>query len=334
MRIVARQNSVHFVEAKQQDLPPRYLQIETKYSVISPGTELNMIQKSKDQEWFLGYSASGIVVACGEDVSEEEFQVGDHVACYGAPYVGHASTLTVPTTLCAKVPPEVDLHQASLSGIGAIAIHALRKAELQFGESVVVVGLGLLGQIITQIAHTAAYNVIGYDLNEQRANLLTSTTTIPAVTNREDLEKWITDQTKGHGVDAVLLCVGGQNSPLPEQSLQWVRKQGKVVIVGAIEPDFPRNLMFAKEADIRISRAAGPGRYDTVYEKEVIDYPYGYVRWTEGRNVGEFIRLLNDKRVHVDDLIKEVVHIKQAKDAYQSLLNQQTDVLTKVFSYT
>ena len=113
-----------------------------------------------------------------------------------------------------------------------------------------------------------------------------------------------------HGADAVLLCSGGKRSSLTHQSLEWIRQQGKVVIVGDIEPDFPRNLLFQKEAQILISRAGGPGRYDPVYEKQAIDYPYGYVRWTEGRNVAEYLRLVNDKRINVQPFLTDEVDFR------------------------
>lgn len=329
--IVARHKEVHIVNSEKPTIKPSYVLIQTLYSAISPGTELGLIATSGDVERSLGYSAVGVVVECGEGV--EDYEIGDVVACYGAPYVEHSEYLLVPATLCAKVPADMDVKEAALGGIGAIAIHALRVAKLEFGESVVVVGLGLLGQMITKIASAAAYDVIAYDLSEERAAMLEKEANITAFSKLEDLEMEINKRTKGHGVDAVLLCAGGKRSPLTGQSLAWIRKQGKVVIVGDIEPDFPRNLMFGKEAQILISRAGGPGRYDPVYEKEAIDYPYGYVRWTEGRNVAEYLRLVNEKKIHVHSFLTDELDFDHATAAYDDLRNKQSTTLTKIIKY-
>lgn len=329
--IVAHQKKVQIVHREKPKIKPSYVLIQTLYSAISPGTELGLIAMDGDGERTLGYSAVGIVAECGEGV--KDFQEGDIVACYGAPYVEHSEFLLVPVTLCAKVPPTMDVKAAALGGIGAIAIHALRVAKLEFGESVVVVGLGLLGQMIAKIAHAAAYDVMAYDLSEERARILAEKTNITTYSSREDLEEAIKIRTKGHGVDAVLLCAGGKRSPLTGQSLEWIRKQGKVVIVGDIEPDFPRNVMFGKEAQILISRAGGPGRYDPVYEQQAIDYPYGYVRWTEGKNVAEYVRLVHEKKIVVDSFLTEEINFDDATEAYNDLRNKQSTILTKIIKY-
>lgn len=329
--IVAKNSQVLIVEDQKPTIKPSYLLIKTLYSAVSPGTELGMIGLSGDDQRNLGYSAVGVVAECGDEV--EGYQLGDIVACYGAPYVRHSEYLLVPETLCAKVPSTMEAKEAALGGIGAIAIHALRVARLEFGESVIVVGLGLLGQMIAKIASAAAYDVIAYDLNEERVKMLEKEANITSFSTLEDLEQEIQTRTKGHGVDAVLLCAGGKRSPLTGQSLHWIRKQGKAVIVGDIEPDFPRNLMFGKEAQILISRAGGPGRYDPIYEKEAIDYPYGYVRWTEGRNVAEYVRLVNEKRINVQSFITDEVNLDDVPNAYKELRNQQSTTLTKIISY-
>ena len=141
--IVAKNQTVHITKRMKPAIKPSYLLIKTLHSVISPGTELSLIGISEDREITLGYSAVGVVMECGEGV--EEYQKGDIVACYGAPYVGHSDCLLVPTTLCAKVPSSVEPEEAALAGIGAIAIHALRIAKIEFGETIVITGLGLLG---------------------------------------------------------------------------------------------------------------------------------------------------------------------------------------------
>jgi len=328
--IIARDQVVHIKNCNKPEIQPSYLLIKTLYSAVSPGTETTLIGISDARDIQLGYSAVGVVEECGEQAGD--YQVGDIVACYGAPYVGHAEYLSVPITLCARVPAGVEVKEAAFSGIGAIAIHALRVANLQFGETIVIVGLGLLGQMIAKIADAAAYNVIAVDIQPERIAQLKEEN-IQAFTQLSDMEIQLKKATNGRGADAVLLCAGGKKSPLTHHCLNWIRNQGKVVIVGDIEPDFPRNLMFAKEAQILISRAGGPGRYDPLYEKDATDYPYGYIRWTEGRNVGEFLRLLSDKRIDIQSFLTDEVDFQETPSAFEDLISNKSKSLTKIIRY-
>ncbi|AXI10551.1 alcohol dehydrogenase [Oceanobacillus zhaokaii] len=330
-KIIAHNKQVEIVEEDVPKIKASYVLIKTLYSVISPGTELLAIDSSEGKKIPLGYSAMGVVEECGSEVTD--VVKGDLVACYGAPYVHHAEYLLVPKTLYAKVPSGVEPKEAALAGIGAIAIHALRIAKLEFGETAVVVGLGLLGQMIAKIADAAAYNVIAYDLSDSRANLLNEKTKIKAYSQIEDMEEAIQRTTGDNGADAVLLCAGGKRSPLTHQSLRWVRNKGKVVIVGDVEPDFPRDLMFIKEAELLISRAGGPGRYDSVYEADAIDYPYGFVRWTEGRNIAEYIRLVSEARIDVSTFITDEIKFVDAPGEFRDLLNKKSSTLTKLIEY-
>ncbi|MEH7236009.1 zinc-dependent alcohol dehydrogenase [Bacillus sp. JJ1562] len=331
-RIVAHNKKVEIIEDEIPSLEgkPSYILVKTLYSVISPGTELGMLSLSEERQVHLGYSAMGEVVECGPDITD--VKKGDLVACYGAPYVHHDEYLRVPKTLYAKVPDSVNPKEAALGGLGAIAIHALRIANLQFGETVIIVGLGVLGQLIAKIANAAAYNVIAYDLHESRVAMLTKEN-IKSFSSVEEMEEAIQVETKSRGADAVLLCAGGKRSPLTHECLKWIRNKGKAVIVGDIEPDFPRNLMFGKEAQLLISRAGGPGRYDSVYEREAIDYPYEYVRWTEGRNLEEYIRLVKDKRIDVGPFISETVQFVDAPQEFEKLLNKESTTLTKLIHF-
>ncbi|WP_042462020.1 zinc-dependent alcohol dehydrogenase [Neobacillus dielmonensis] len=331
-RIVAHNQKIEIIEDEipQIEGKPSYILVKTLYSVISPGTELTILSNSENKQVHLGYSAMGEVVECGSKITD--VKKGDLVACYGAPYVHHDEYLLVPSTLYAKVPESVDPKEAALGGLGAIAIHALRIANLQFGETAVIVGLGVLGQLIAKIAHAAAYNVIAYDLHKSRVDMLQGES-IKAYSTVEEMEEAIRIETKSRGADAVLLCAGGKRSPLTQECLKWIRNKGKAVIVGDVEPDFPRELMFAKEAELLISRAGGPGRYDHVYEKEAIDYPYEYVRWTEGRNVEEYIRLVKERRVDVQPFITEVIEFNQAPQEFEKLFNKESTTLTKLICF-
>jgi threonine dehydrogenase-like Zn-dependent dehydrogenase len=331
-RIVAHNKKVEIIEDELPQIKgkPSYILVKTLYSVISPGTELTILSNSENKQVHLGYSAMGEVVECGSEIID--VKKGDLVACYGAPYVHHDEYLLVPKTLYTKVPKSVDPKEAALAGLGAIAIHGLRIANLQFGETAVIVGLGVLGQLIAKIANAAAYNVIAYDLHESRVEML-QRENIKSFSTIEDMEEAIRVETNSHGADAVLLCAGGKRSPLTQECLKWIRNKGKAIIVGDIEPDFPRDLMFAKEAELLISRAGGPGRYDKVYEKEAIDYPYEYVRWTEGRNVKEYIRLIKEKRINVRPFITEVVEFDEAPHEFEKLFNKESTTLTKLIHF-
>ncbi|MBS4208185.1 zinc-binding alcohol dehydrogenase [Bacillus sp. FJAT-50079] len=330
-KIIAKDQQVEIVTDEIPAVKPSYVLIKTMYSAVSPGTELSIIENSTGKQITLGYSAMGMVVECGDEITD--VKKGDLVACYGAPYVSHAEYLLVPKTLYVRVSANVDEKEAALAGIGAIAIHALRVAKLQFGETVVIVGLGVLGQLIAKIANAAAYNVITCDLHEERTAMLANDHGIKVFSNIEQMEEEVQRSTNNNGADAVLLCAGGKKSPLTNESLKWIRNKGKVVIVGDIEPEFPRDLMFSKEAELLISRAGGPGRYDPVYERDAIDYPYGFIRWTEGRNIAEYIRLVHEKRIDVQPLIKDEIGFDQAAEEFTQLSNKKTTTLTKLIRF-
>lgn len=310
------QGKIIIMEMEKPELPSRHVLIRTEYSAISPGTEMGFVRRGTDTAVGLGYSAVGIVEQVGEEVSDRH--VGQRVACYGVPYVRHAEWLAVPTNLTTPVPDSVSPEEAAFAGLGAIAIHALRIAELKFGESAVVVGLGILGNIIAQISSAAAYRTVGLDLNTERTTILREQgqgfSHVYDTASR--LEANIGEATGGTGADAVILCASGPGEPLINQAMQWIRDRGKIVIVGDLTTEYSRGLMFGKEAQVLIARAGGPGRYDAGYERENRDYPIGYVRWTEGRNIGEYIRLLAEGRITVKPLITDIYPIERASEAY------------------
>ncbi|WP_424768469.1 zinc-dependent alcohol dehydrogenase [Paenibacillus sp. sgz302251] len=319
MRAVATQSGkIIITEIENTNPPAGHVRIRTEYSAISPGTEMTFIKRAAEQPVVLGYSAVGIIDQIGEDVTG--LQEGQRVACYGAPYVRHAEWMNVPANLTAVVPEHVRPQDAAFAGLGAIAIHALRTADLRFGESAIVVGLGILGQIMAQIASAAAFRVAGMDLNAERVQLLKQHGMKHAYANEELLEEHLEKAVGGHGADCVLLCAAGPGEELINRSFKWIRDKGKIVIVGDLSTSFSRGLMFGKEAEVLISRAGGPGRYDASYERDNRDYPIGFVRWTEGRNIGEYIRLLAEERIQVDSLISHIFPLERAEEAYANYL--------------
>ncbi|MDF2671486.1 MAG: alcohol dehydrogenase [Paenibacillus sp.] len=329
--LVTKNQDLEVLEYPELSVKAGYVLVETKYSAISPGTEMTIKSRDNKEPVAIGYSASGIVVAVGEGV--EGFREGQRVACYGGPYVRHAERLLVPKHLVTAVPEHVDLREAAFVGLGAIGIHALRQGNLQFGEHAVLIGLGILGQITTQVAHAAAYQVTGCDLLESRGKLLSQFGISSACTTMEQLLEVVMEQTQGRGTDAVFVCAGGKKSGLMDHSLKLIRDRGKIVIVGDILPDFTRALMFQKEAQIMISRAGGPGRYDADYEDRGTDYPIGFVRWTEGRNMQEYIRLLAAGLIKVAPLITHEAKLDHAKELFDSIAEHPNDTLGALIRY-
>lgn len=326
----AHDGVVKIAEIEQPELFEAGVLVETHYTAVSPGTERLLIEGSKQGVRQLGYSAVGKVKKVGQNV--KSVRVGDMVACYGAPYVGHMEQLVVPEPLVAKCSAEVLPKHAAFVAHGTIAIHAIRQGQLQFGESVVVIGLGVLGQMIAKICAAASYEVICYEPNAKRAVMLKDTPGIEVFSDLTKMEQHIMDFTNGYGVDAVLLCAGGKHSETTSRSLEWVRKQGRIVIVGDVEPQFNREQLFIKEAVITISRAGGPGRYDVRYEKEATDYPYHYVRWTEGRNLAAYIRLLERKAIDVSDFVQLEIPFEDSASVYDIL--ESSEALTAIIEYS
>jgi len=329
MRAIATQHGkILLNELDIPELPAGHILIRTEYSAISPGTEMGFVKRATKQPVTLGYSAVGITEQLGEGVTNR--LVGQRVACYGVPYVHHAEWLAVPANLTAPVPSHVSPEEAAFAGLGAIAVHALRVADLKFGESAVIVGLGILGNIITQISNAAAYRTVGIDLNSERASILKEQGISHAYADETQLEDQLAEVTNGVGADAVILCASGPGEPLINRSLQWIRDRGKIVVVGDITMEFNRGLMFGKEAQVLISRAGGPGRYDAAYERDNRDYPIGYVRWTEGRNIGEYIRLLAEGRISVKSLITDIYPLERASEAYMNYEKPSRTIATLI----
>ncbi|MFC5407478.1 zinc-dependent alcohol dehydrogenase [Cohnella soli] len=328
--LVSREGRVAIEDIDEPIIQSNFVLVETLYSAISPGTEL--ILQAKPGAIPLGYSAMGVVRAVGDGV--DHVRIGDRVACYGAPYVRHAQKLAVPKHLCVPIGDSVASQEASLVGLGAIAIHALRQADLQFGETVAVIGLGVLGQLIGQIAEAAGYRVGAVDVLSTRCEAMRAGGVESVYESFAELERAMAVGELGlHGFDAVLLCAGGSNPGIIDKAIGWLRDRGKVVVVGDIATTFNRNEMFAKEIQVLISRAGGAGRYDLNYEREGVDYPIGYVRWTEGRNMAEFIRLLANGKLNMSPLIRHELPFDRAEELYELYRHSPGEMLGAVLSY-
>lgn len=263
----------------------------------------------------LGYSAAGIVSAVAHDVTE--FQIGDRVACAGVGFASHAEVLSVPKNLCVHLPEGVSFESGAYGTLGAIALQGVRLAEPTLGESVVVIGLGLVGQLTVQLLKANGCRVFGLDLDQTRVSLALEMGADRAIVSSEEAAKEIEAWTRGHGADAVLITAATDSNQPIELAAQVSRLKGRVIIVGMTGMDIPRPPFFSRELKLIISMSYGPGRYDTDYEERGNDYPLPYVRWTENRNIESFLQLVGDGRINVDRLTTHRFPIEEAERAYQ-----------------
>jgi polar amino acid transport system substrate-binding protein len=263
----------------------------------------------------LGYSAAGIVTAVAEDLSE--FQIGDRVACAGVGFASHAEVLSVPRNLCTHLPPNVGFDEGAFATLGAIALQGVRLAEPTLGESIVVIGLGLIGQLTVQLLKANGCRVFGLDLDHQRVDLAIELGADAATVSNDDAAKQIDTWTRGRGADAVLITAATESNAPVELAAKISRVKGRVVVVGMTGLNIPRQPFYLRELSLTISMSYGPGRYDPQYEEQGNDYPFGYVRWTEKRNIEAFLELINSGNVRLSKLISHRFSIDQAERAYQ-----------------
>lgn len=280
----------------------------------------------------LGYSCSGTVVAVGEGITD--LKVGDRVACGGAGRAVHAELVSVPRNLMVKVPLGVDLLDAASATVGAIAMQGVRRADVRIGEYVAVVGLGLIGLLTAQILNAAGCRVIGIEPVDDKLDILRELGCHLAVNPETmDTRDEIQRHTGGHGVDAAIITASSQSDEIIQQAMEITRKKGLVVVVGAVGLGPKRDPFYRKEIDLRISCSYGPGRYDENYEERGQDYPYPYVRWTENRNMGEYLRLLADGKVDFSRLVSMEAPVKEAALVYEKLKEPGRSLVGIVFRY-
>ncbi len=263
----------------------------------------------------LGYSAAGIVTGVARDV--EEFKLGDRVACAGVGFASHAEVISVPKNLCVGLPANVPFEAGAFGTLGAIALQGVRLAVPTLGESIVVIGLGLVGQLTLQLLKANGCRVFGLDLDRSRVELARNLGADDAAVSDDDAPKSIECWTRGRGADAVLVTAATESSQPVELAAKISRMKGRVVVVGATGLDIPRQPFYLRELSLTISMSYGPGRYDPDYEEHGHDYPFPYVRWTEQRNIESFLDLVGQKRIDVDKLISHRFPIEDAERAYQ-----------------
>ena len=279
----------------------------------------------------LGYSCAGEVIDVGAGV--DGFQIGERVACGGGD-AAHAEVVSVSKNLCAKLPEGVDIKHAAFSIIASIAMQGIRRADLRLGENCVVIGLGLIGQFTIQMLNAAGILSIGIDIDKRQVELAGACGACLALERSSpDLAKIIDNFTQGHGTDAVIITAGTNSLDPVELAGSLCRKKGKVVIVGSVPTGFSRPNYYKKELDLRMSCSYGPGRYDPNYEVKGIDYPIGYVRWTENRNMQAYLQLLNDGKLNISALITHEFEFEKALKAYQLILDKSEHFCGIVLKY-
>ena len=275
----------------------------------------------------LGYSVAGTIIETGSDAAE--FSVGQRVACAGVGYAMHAEVITAPKTLTVSVPDNVTSEEASFGTLGAIAMQAVRQCDARVGEFVGVVGLGLLGNLVTQILSASGVRVAAVDIDPKKVSLAAALSDASVGT---DLKAVADSVSSGRGLDAIIVAAGAADSGIIRQCPAALRHRGRVVVLGFVGMDLPHQEFYDKELELRMSMSYGPGRYDPHYEEKAHDYPYPFVRWTEQRNIEAFLSLISRRKISVDQLISHRFQIDEALSAY-ALLESKEPYLGIVVKY-
>ena len=360
-----RTGEIELFDVPEPQLNPQGILVRTHFSAISAGTERASIELSSkslvskamarpdlvrqvvdyarqngvraayqkvtsklDTLTTMGYSCAGEVIAVGAEAGE--FRVGDRVACGGVGYASHCEVNYVPRNLAVKIPENVETDVAALTTIGAVAIQGLRQANVAFGETVAIIGAGLLGVLAIQIARSAGCRVVAIDLSPERVQqALQFGAHLGLVATDSEIESRVLAFSR-YGVDAAVLTASSSSAEPVELAAKLMRDRGRIVVVGAMGMGVSRDKMYAKELSLALSRSYGPGRYDAAYEDEGKDYPIGYVRWTERRNMEAFLDLAASGQLNLAPLVMQRYSVHDAVKAYASL---SSGVYTAVIEY-
>ena len=317
---------------KAQSRPDLVREVISKVQRDGIFSAISAVRSRLDQPQSPGYSSAGTVIAVGEGVTD--LQPGDRVACAGAGFAVHAEVACVPRLLMARIPQrgpmvgsgtDVPFDEAAFATLGAVALHGIRTSEARLGDTVAVIGLGLLGQLTVQLLKAAGCRVLGMDLNAGRADLARKMGAEGAASSASALRDLCAETSRGLGVDVVLITAETSSSDPVNLAGAIARDRAIVVAVGTVGMDIERKAYYEKELDFRISRSYGPGRYDTAYEQKGRDYPIGYVRWTETRNMDAFVRFLAEGKLDVNALITHRFPIERAQSAYDLITGKSRE---------
>ena len=302
--------------AKAKDRPDLVKQVLNKMKKEGITNTLEKVFTKLDTPIPLGYSLAGRVLEIGSNVSG--FNIGDRVACGGAGYANHAEVNYVPKNLMVKIPDGVDDIDASFVTVGAIALQGVRQTEPKIGEKIAVIGLGLLGQLTTQLLKANGCKVIASDIDPDKMELAKKLGA-DEVCHVEELIQRADKFSNGYGVDAVIITAATKSNQPTMDAAEISRMRGRVIFVGLVGMDIPRNMYYKKELVIRLSLAYGPGRHDPEYEEKGRDYPYDLVRWTEQRNFEAFLGLIDEGKVTPKEILTHQFEFDDAMDAYDLL---------------
>jgi predicted dehydrogenase/threonine dehydrogenase-like Zn-dependent dehydrogenase len=285
--------------------------------VMSSADDARLASEVSDTGWNVGYSAAGEVLAVGDGVTD--LAAGDLVACAGAGQANHADYVLVRRNLVCRVPDGCPAMAAASATVGAIALQGVRRAAPQLGEVVCVLGLGLIGQITVQLLKAAGCRVVGLDLSDERVARAKALGLDHGASDPESLKRLVRDASGGHGADCTIMTAATRSDAVINLAMDTTRAKGRVVIVGDVGLNVQRAVFYRKEVDLLMSTSYGPGRYDTRYEDDGVDYPYPYVRWTMNRNMQAYLDLIARGSIQVEPLIDRVVSIEEAPQVYETL---------------
>jgi threonine dehydrogenase-like Zn-dependent dehydrogenase len=367
-----RSGELTVIDAPVPACLPGGVLVRTRYSLISTGTELMKVSEARlsllgkararpdqvrkvidsaarqgpvaayrkavnklDSYTPLGYSLCGEVIEVGSGV--DEFSVGDLVAAAGNEFALHAEVNWVPINLCVRVPDGIAPEHAAFSTVGAIAMQGVRQGEVSLGDTACVIGLGLVGQLVVRLLISAGVRVVGIDTVASRCRLAEKAGALacagPDSEGVARIEQALAQATHGRGADEIFLAAGGSSNGPVELAARLSRDRARVVNIGKTRLDLPWNAYYEKELDLRFSRSYGPGRYDDRYELDGIDYPVGYVPWTERRNLECFLDLIADESLDIAPLVSGVHPIGDAEQVYQQLGTGAKDGVGWLFEY-
>lgn len=368
-QVLLKQGGVVVADVPAPQVEPKCLLVRTAYSCVSVGTEMSGVKASNVPLWKraldrpdqirrvvrmiatdglartrdavrsrlsqaspIGYSLAGTVIGVG--VGVDDIADGDRIACAGAQSAHHAEIVCVPRNLAVPVPEGLDLADASTVTLGAIALQGVRRATPALGETFVVVGLGIIGQITVQLLKANGVRVIGIDPDSTRITLAeTAGVDIGLHPDDSASDEQVARLTGGVGADAVIITAASPSHDILSGAFRMTRRKGRVVLVGDVGLNIDRADIYAKELDFLVSTSYGPGRYDRNYEERGLDYPVGYVRWTENRNMQAYLDVLADGRVRVANLIEKRYPIEQAPAAYGALASDTSRPMTVLLTY-
>jgi predicted dehydrogenase len=355
-----KEGTIQVVDIAPPALRPGTILVRNAFSVVSPGTERSTVSAARSsyirtararpdlvrrvldtvkregvlaayrkvqaklsEPQALGYSSAGTVIAVGPG-TEDHFRVGDRVACCGANVASHAEVVCVPTNLAARVPDNVSLEDAAFATLGAIALHGVRLAEPQLGGRYAVIGCGILGLFATQLLRAHGARVAAFDLSQDAVTQARSLGAEAGLAGGTDEQvqaalAW----TEGLGVDAVVVTAASTSDAPMVAAAAMSRERGRIVAVGLVPFGLPREIAYAKELELRISRSYGPGRYDAGFEEKGLDYPAGYIRWTETRNLEAFLHAIGEGRVRIGTLVTHRYGLDEAPAAYDMLMSNE-----------